>query len=91
MTLSGADERSVSRHSVVGDIERRNTPELAIGRRLGAGPFGDEPSPTGPVPVLLPEDQPRRVLVDILDRLVELGERAAAVDGEGLEFLEAGI
>src|SRR6476620_4242060 len=40
---------------------------------------------------LLSEDQPRRVLVDVFDRLVELGERAAAVNGEGLEFLEAGI
>jgi len=30
---------------------------------------------------LLSEDQPRRVLVDVFDRLVELGERATAVGG----------
>lgn len=39
----------------------------------------------------MPEDQPTRVLVDVFDRLVQLGQGAAAVGGEGLEFLEARV
>ena len=35
----------------------------------------------------MPEDQPRRMLVDVLDRLLQLGKRAAAVDGKSLELL----
>jgi hypothetical protein len=36
-----------------------------------------------------PEYQPGRVLIDVFDRLVQLGKGTAAIDGEGLEFLEA--
>ena len=38
-----------------------------------------------------PEYQPGRVLIDVFDRLVQLGKRTAAIDGEGRELLEAGI
>jgi hypothetical protein len=30
------------------------------------------------------------MLIDVFDRLVQLGKRTAAIDGEGLELLEAG-
>ena len=39
----------------------------------------------------MPEDQTGRVLVDILDRLVQLRQGAAAVGGESLEFLQPRI
>ena len=38
-----------------------------------------------------PEYQPRRMLIDVFDRLFQLGKGTAAIDGEGLELLEAGI
>jgi hypothetical protein len=38
-----------------------------------------------------PEYQSRRVLIDVFDRLVQLGKGTAPIDGEGLELLEAGI
>jgi hypothetical protein len=38
-----------------------------------------------------PEYQPRRMLFDVFDRLIQLGKRTAAIDGEGRELLEAGI
>jgi hypothetical protein len=38
-----------------------------------------------------PEYQARRMLIDVFDRFVQLGKGTAAIDGEGLELLEAGI
>ena len=31
------------------------------------------------------------MLIDVFDRLIQLGKRAAAIDGEGRELLEAGV
>jgi hypothetical protein len=37
----------------------------------------------------MPKNQPRRMLIDVFDRFVQLGQGVAAVDGEGLELLRA--
>ena len=86
----------VSDHSDVAFCVTRPTARVSrpiAARNTARASKNDEPSPSTALvsAASAPEYQPGRVLIDVFDRLVQLGKGTAAIDGEGRELLEAGI